>query len=153
MFGIFPLILGCIHHPNWRTIFFRGVAQPPTSCIMWKLLKTVVNSHIRHISCETSEKDTESDMVFLGMWKSQKFISSLHTAEAHVQVSMASQFVEVIDFVQPNEWPKSCKNNPPSKGLGITLFPSSCWTKSGLTLWIFYFLLCHVGALPFCKPT
>ena len=28
---IFPLILGCFHHPNWRTlIFFRGVAQPPT---------------------------------------------------------------------------------------------------------------------------
>ena len=26
-FGIFPYILGCCHHPNWRTlIFFRGVA-------------------------------------------------------------------------------------------------------------------------------
>ena len=30
-FGIFPLILGICHHPNWRTIFFRGVQpQPPT---------------------------------------------------------------------------------------------------------------------------
>ena len=29
------------HHPNWRTIFFRGVAQPPTSCLLsfcWMIL-------------------------------------------------------------------------------------------------------------------
>ena len=31
IFGIFPLILGCFHHPNWRShIFQRGGHQPPT---------------------------------------------------------------------------------------------------------------------------
>ena len=33
-FLIFPLILGCIHHPNWRShIFQDGVAQPPTRLV------------------------------------------------------------------------------------------------------------------------
>ena len=32
---IFPLILGCFHHPNWL-IFFRGVFPgPPTSICLW----------------------------------------------------------------------------------------------------------------------
>ena len=26
------------NHPNWRTIFFRGVAQPPTSIVFYELL-------------------------------------------------------------------------------------------------------------------
>ena len=31
-FGIFPEILGCFHHPNWRShIFQRGFSQAPTS--------------------------------------------------------------------------------------------------------------------------
>ena len=31
---IFPEILGCFHHPNWRTlIIFRGVAPPPTRIV------------------------------------------------------------------------------------------------------------------------
>ena len=43
MFGIFPWILGCDYHPNWRThIFQRGgkkIKKPPTSheIIMWSL--------------------------------------------------------------------------------------------------------------------
>ena len=44
-FGIFPEILGWCHHPNWRfVIFFRGVAQPPTStCTWYKTMALMLN--------------------------------------------------------------------------------------------------------------
>ena len=63
IFGIFPLILGCFHHPNWliffsiywvafiipidEVIFFRGVAQPPTR----------KDSHVARLAHEQSMRD------------------------------------------------------------------------------------------------
>ena len=48
IFGIFPWILGCCHHPNWRTpSFFRGVAQPPTSTNQlndWEKIRSKISS-------------------------------------------------------------------------------------------------------------
>ena len=38
-FWMFPLILGCDYHPNWRTHIFQvGVAQPPTRWVFSVLM-------------------------------------------------------------------------------------------------------------------